>query len=33
MPRVGLWLDTSDLTEDQTVEAVLHQLDQARVGQ
>jgi gluconate kinase len=33
MPRVGLWLDTSDLTEEQTVDAVFQQLDQARVRQ
>jgi hypothetical protein len=32
MPRVGLWLDTSDLTEDQSVDAILDQLDQAGVA-
>jgi predicted kinase len=33
MPRVGLWLDTSDLTEDQTVDSILDHLDQAVVAQ
>ncbi|MCQ4213952.1 phosphotransferase, partial [Streptomyces longispororuber] len=31
-PRVGLWLDTSDLTVDATVDAVLARLAEARVG-
>jgi adenylylsulfate kinase-like enzyme len=32
MPRVGLWLDTSDLTEDQTVDSILDHLAQALVA-
>lgn len=31
-PRVGLWLDSSDLTVDETVDAVLAGLDGARVS-
>jgi tRNA uridine 5-carbamoylmethylation protein Kti12 len=30
--RVGLWLDTSNLTIEQTVESVLARLDEARVS-
>ncbi|QFZ24716.1 AAA family ATPase [Saccharothrix syringae] len=30
-PRLGLWLDTSDQTPDQTVDAILAGLDRARV--
>jgi len=30
-PRVGLWLDTTDLDEHQTVRAVLDHLDEARI--
>lgn len=30
-PRLGLWLDTSDLTPEQTVEAILARRDQAAV--
>lgn len=30
-PHIGLWLDTSDLTVEQTVEAIFAQLDTARV--
>ncbi|MEV3992868.1 AAA family ATPase [Streptomyces sp. NPDC049837] len=30
--RIGLWLDTSELTVDGTVEAILAQLDEARVA-
>jgi hypothetical protein len=33
MSRIGLWLDTSDLTEDQTVDAILEHLGQAVVAQ
>jgi gluconate kinase len=29
MPRVGLWLDTSHLSQDQTVDAIVEHLDQA----
>ena len=31
MPRVGLWIDTSDMTASQTVEAVAERLDEARI--
>jgi cytidylate kinase len=32
-PRLGLWLDTSDLTVDQTVDAIVDRgLDEGRVG-
>ena len=31
-PRLGLWLDTSDLTVSQTVDAILSQSEQARLG-
>jgi hypothetical protein len=31
-PRVGLWLDTSDQTPDQTVDEIIARLDDARVG-
>ncbi|MBU3864149.1 AAA family ATPase [Streptomyces sp. 4503] len=30
-PRIGLWLDTSEQTPDQTVSAILHNLPAARV--
>ncbi|GAA3147911.1 hypothetical protein GCM10010449_78310 [Streptomyces rectiviolaceus] len=30
-PRIGLWLDSSDLTVDETVDAILAGLDEARV--
>lgn len=30
-PRLGLWLDTSDQTPDETVDAILADLDAARV--
>lgn len=30
-PRIGLWLDTSDQTPDQTVAAILDNLPAARV--
>jgi hypothetical protein len=30
-PRLGLWLDTSDLSVDETVDQILLHLDQARV--
>jgi hypothetical protein len=30
-PRIGLWLDTSDLTPDETVEEILHRRHDARV--
>ncbi|MFT7838967.1 AAA family ATPase [Saccharothrix sp. BKS2] len=32
-PRLGLWLDTSDQTPDETVDAILANLDRARVEQ
>jgi cytidylate kinase len=32
-PRLGLWLDTSEQTPAQTVDAVLARLDEARVGE
>jgi hypothetical protein len=32
MPRVGIWIDTSDLTKDQTVDAILDQLEHAIVA-
>jgi adenylylsulfate kinase-like enzyme len=31
-PRVGLWLDSSTLSVDETVDAILANLDQARIG-
>lgn len=31
-PKLGLWLDTSELTAEQTVSAILDQLPHARVG-
>jgi predicted kinase len=31
-PRLGLWLDTSALTVEETVDYILEHLDQARVG-
>ncbi|MEV6736849.1 AAA family ATPase [Streptomyces sp. NPDC051104] len=31
-PRIGLWLDTSDLTVDETVEAILAGRERARIG-
>jgi len=31
-PRVGLWLDTSDLTVDETVEEILNRPDESRVA-
>ncbi len=31
-PRVGLWLDSSTLSVDETVAAILANLDQARIG-
>jgi hypothetical protein len=30
--RVGLWLDTTVLTPDETVDAILARLDEATVG-
>ncbi|WP_405664385.1 AAA family ATPase [Streptomyces sp. RK9] len=30
-PRIGLWLDSSELTVDQTVDAILGRLDEASV--
>ncbi|MEE4542206.1 AAA family ATPase [Streptomyces sp. V4-01] len=30
-PRLGLWLDSSDQTPDQTVDALLGRLDEARI--
>jgi hypothetical protein len=30
-PRIGLWLDTSDQTPDETVEEILHRRHDARV--
>ncbi len=30
-PRLGLWLDTSEHTVDQTVDAILARLDEARI--
>lgn len=30
-PRLGLWLDTSDMTPEQTVDAILARKDEARV--
>jgi gluconate kinase len=33
MPRVGLWLDTTDLTAHQAVDAILDGLDQALFAQ
>jgi hypothetical protein len=32
MPRVGIWIDTSDLTADQTVDAILDQLEHGIVA-
>jgi gluconate kinase len=31
MPRVGLWIDTSDLTAGQTVDAIMDRLDEALI--
>ncbi|MEV7398116.1 AAA family ATPase [Aeromicrobium sp. NPDC092404] len=31
-PRVGLWVDSSDLTVDETVETILARLEEARVS-
>ncbi|MFD9910748.1 AAA family ATPase [Streptomyces sp. NPDC059063] len=31
-PRIGLWLDSSELTVDQTVDAILARLDEAGVA-
>ncbi|WP_309484458.1 hypothetical protein [Streptomyces himalayensis] len=31
-PPIGLWLDTSDLTVSETVDAILSGLDEARVA-
>lgn len=31
MPRVGLWIDTSDLTAEQTVDAIMDRLDEALI--
>lgn len=31
-PKLGLWLDTSDQTPDETVDAILARLDDARVA-
>ncbi|MER5176869.1 AAA family ATPase [Streptomyces sp. NPDC002896] len=31
-PRIGLWLDTSELTVSETVDAILSGRDEARVG-
>jgi hypothetical protein len=31
MPRVGLWIDTSDMTAEQTVDAIAANLDEARI--
>jgi predicted kinase len=33
MSRVGLWLDTSDLTAHQTVDAILDEFDRALIAQ
>jgi gluconate kinase len=33
MPRVGLWLDTSELTEEKTVDVILDGLDRAVVAE
>ncbi len=33
MPRVGLWLDTSRLTADETVDQILARLDEADLRQ
>lgn len=32
MPRIGLWIDSSDLTAEQTVDMVLERLDQGLVA-
>ncbi|MFF0448259.1 AAA family ATPase [Streptomyces sp. NPDC004609] len=32
-PGIGLWLDSSDLTPDETVDAILADLDEARIGE
>jgi gluconate kinase len=32
MPRVGLWLDTSELGEEQTVDAIVRDLDRAVIA-
>lgn len=31
-PPIGLWLDTSNLTVDQTVDAIIDRIDEARLG-
>jgi hypothetical protein len=31
MPRVGLWIDTSDMTAEQTVDAIVASLDEALI--
>ncbi len=31
-PKLGLWLDTSDMTVEETVDAISSQLDSARIG-
>jgi hypothetical protein len=31
MPRVGLWIDTSDMTAGQTVDAIMDRLDEALI--
>jgi hypothetical protein len=31
MPRVGLWIDTSDMTAEQTVDAIAANLDEALI--
>jgi hypothetical protein len=31
-PRIGLWLDTSELSVDQTVQTILARLDEARIA-
>lgn len=32
MPRIGLWIDASNLDEDETIEAILDHLDQATIN-
>lgn len=32
-PRVGIWLDTTSLTAEQTVDAILEQTGRARAGE
>ena len=31
-PRIGLWVDSSELTVGETIEAILAQRERARVG-